>query len=82
MKEIVYADREKSCSGVIFCSVYAMRYLGVVLFVACAPDPSTYNADPVADIVSHREGSIFVVGYPQEIRVQISDPNHASEDLQ
>ena len=46
------------------------------------PDPKTFNADPRADITSHVDGDVFVVGYPAVLRAQISDPNHAVADLQ
>ncbi|MEC7986030.1 MAG: SUMF1/EgtB/PvdO family nonheme iron enzyme [Myxococcota bacterium] len=59
-----------------------MRIFTISFFIACAPDPKTFNADPRADITSHQEGAVFVVGYPETLRAQISDPNHTVADLQ
>ena len=58
-----------------------MRYYSCLFFLACMPEQKANNSVPIAAILSHEDGSQFVVGYPEEIRAQMTDPNNKFSEL-
>ena len=49
-------------------------YFCPLLLISCSLDSKDNGASPKVNIVSHQDDSVFVIGYPQEIRVQTSYP--------
>lgn len=58
-------------------------YILLLFSLSCTGDNSvkTYNEAPTALITSHSDGFALEEGTPVEFRAQISDSNHATEDL-
>ena len=51
--------------------------------LGCASETATktFNSNPEATITSHSDDSDFLEGDTVEFYAQVSDPNHATEDL-
>lgn len=54
--------------------MFRFWYLCPALLISCSLDSKDNGASPKVNIVSHQDDASFVVGYPQEIRLQTSYP--------